>query len=256
MSETPIVNPEFNFNTFMCWESAIELLSLDRVASFWDDIGLSFKYSDQVKALFRDCITRKEELFACLDPSTGDCVTPGTMLHNKLLADINKLEGPERCASFYRWLEHDYCPLHPTPPGWESEWDYILGWIPQYGWGSMPSVGLSEALITRLMEIADCWIQTRDQVCDKIERAKEKPLSEWDAHWYQWHSKNAEIEVELLDTLENYLRASAFRKCWQQVQEAVNAKEMEMLSRWGEMMLQIRGIDPSGATLPLPERTP
>ena len=100
------------------WNSIFELLSLDRVLPFYEDMGLNLPDKERFVTLLRQMLSQSHD-------ELGPDRVPDMDFVEKVLNEIRLLLGDERFEHFYRWATTVFYWAPSDQPQW-SIWDHIL----------------------------------------------------------------------------------------------------------------------------------
>ncbi|WP_434041098.1 MULTISPECIES: hypothetical protein [Sorangium] len=230
------------------YTAAVRLLSLDRVAPFWPDLGLRIDDVDEVKTAARRCVRAEIALEALEEERDHDSML---VVHAAaFLADVERTQGTTAAAQIRAWIEERFFVLG-REPDWRTLWQVLVAWLPRRKEHRVASFGLPLGKIEKLFEIARAWAETADALDRRIGEAEALPLEGWDAEAYAAY-RGDDPDLSPLAGLSQHLAALAFERTWGAIQRLLSPSEMDALERWGqaEVLAHMEMISHHSARIP------
>lgn len=232
------------------WEIGLVLLSLDRVMPFWEKIELKFSHPENVREAIRSTVIQQQQWDKGEDP---DYLNKLSTSINKLLTDLQHIEGDNGPLTFKRWMEEVLIASDHKPP-WHGAWYSMLTMLDETQEAVLEKLGMSWEKIPKLLELADEWSQAQNEIEDRIEEVEAQPLEGWDEEQYRYYQRES-TDVSPLDWLSACLRYVKFKRIWGKMLALLYPEEMNVLNQWGQVICALRTSIPSQrAEIPAKDR--
>jgi hypothetical protein len=227
---------------------AMELLSLDRVRSFWLELGLKFDRADIVLGAIRSFAVA----FRAIEDEDGYEDDPFALEEvpnhaRRLFSTLRLSEGEQSVETLWNWLETGY----GNEPSWSWGWRILL-----YHWSELEPENLVRWGFTaeharQSLRLAEEWVEIVDDIQARVSNAEQEPLQGWDAEadrrFREQMKKHAEEEGEAepefspedsLAGLTEALERRYFGRVWARLVRLLTIPEMEAALRWGRRKAQ------------------
>ncbi len=233
------------------WESALLLLSLDRVDRYWSEFGLDFKDHDGIRGLIREYIEAEQALN---DLSEEDYhFSMESDLINDLFKKITDAKGDLAAIKIRDWIEKRF--LVAKTDRWCRKWSSLIYQLGR--WKELPIfTGIGIDKLTALDNLAEKVGDISGQAEDEIDNLEEEPKSEWDSRQYAVYRKE-NPDVSPLDCLGGYLRHWRFIDIWNEIMALLTPDELNALENWVKAVYTAkRKGNPDDLTIPSEYRHP
>ncbi|MDY6993350.1 MAG: hypothetical protein SVR94_12220 [Pseudomonadota bacterium] len=246
---------QFTFR-LMSWQTALVLLSLDRVKPLWEQVGLNFNFPNEVLQCIRFYVLEQQKLEEYANNTDDDLdYTPKEInLIDDLLMKVQKLEGNEEVCLLRDWIENDFVACDRAEV-WLKSWRMLFLRLAR---SQAPDLldKIPADKHRQLVELAKSWEQEYDEIAEQIEQTEAQPLVGWDGKQYEIYRYETP-DISPIDSWSLYLKCRAFKKVWQKVINLLNIEEMEHLNHWGEVEALVKMKTPASmVTIPLAARQP
>jgi hypothetical protein len=236
------------------WKTALLLLSLDKVKPLWEEFELKFKQPERVRDRIRLYITDQHKLDKLNEDQWH--VDIESSLISQLLTDVHEIEGDFGLTALREWIEGKYIVCEFEEPWRWMGWRTLLFRLSQAGGQGLLLQKIPQEKVDALLDIANAWSESRDQINARLEEMENQPITEWDKKQYEYYRRDQYPDVSPIDHLSKYLKCQMFDKFWDRVLLLLTPQEMEMLNRWGLVEAMVAGISPVDAEIPKEYRIP
>jgi hypothetical protein len=228
-----------NWDEYWAWSQGSLWLSLDRFERFWPDAGLAFSNGEAVKSAIREALRAKYAMDAAdrarwaADPDAEDDMDYSDHAHAEAcLRSIAETAGTEDAERVVAWITGPVL-AQRNDPAWRRRWRAILYHL----WEDDPDTvasrhGISSDTARRIGEISARFKSESDAYDERIDEAKQEPLSGWDAIAYQEYRRE-DSEWDPLTGVGLYLWYITFDRAWAEVRRRTRPDEIDGLIRWG-----------------------
>jgi len=213
------------------WNSIFELLSLDRVLPFYEDMGLNLPDKERFVTLLRQMLSQSHD-------ELGSDRVPDMDFVEKVLNEIRLLLGDERFEHFYRWATTVFYWAPSDQPQW-SIWDHIL---------PRRSHHLPRDLSPdRWSAVAEFQLsKSAGDVEQRATAQKHQPLSDWDAQMYTRHNyrdQNSpddvfEEGIDPFSPVTSTIEMNRMQLAWPKLWAHFSDDEKNLFWRYGQAKLK------------------
>ena len=215
------------------------LLSLDSVASRFDDLKIAFVRSALVKQAARRVLERLEQLDAGARPSEA--------MIRHLYTALEQLGDVEDAARAVAWLRRivSLRKCEDLSHYWGS---VLLLFSPEYA-AVLRQLGMRDKSVSLLEELSEKWgdrLNEIEALGESLERSVE---SEWDRAQHREYQKESDL-VSPISFLLSWLRTEAFLKILKEISTHLEPREVQLLEAWGKASASVQtGIPESSLSL-------
>ena len=256
MNKTTVPIPNYQFSRkLFSWDSALMLLSLDRIRPYWESLNLNFKEPESVLENIRIYRLAKQQLD---EPDANDeddinYIPKAFRLIETLMETIQATEGESGVQCLTSWLEQDYTACDQAEP-WLNNWQTLLFRLARSQAPGLLEHHMSPDKHFQLIQLAESWTQQYEEIVQQIEQIEAQPLEGWDAQQYRFYRRETP-DISPMTPWSLYLECHYFKQIWQQITQLLTIEEVEMLNHWGQVEALVNtSIPASMVEIPLKYR--
>jgi hypothetical protein len=211
------------------WHTLFELLSLDRVVPFYDEMGLNLADKVSFVSLLRRMLTESVA-------KDNQVTSMGSV--ESMLEQLRNHLGEERYRHFHRWATNVFYWAPSDQAQW-SIWDDIIPRRAHHLPEDLPP--------DRWNAIAEFQLaKSTDDVKQRVQMLKQEPLSDWDAEMYKrsnYQDKESsddifeEDSVDPLSPIINTIEMNRMQLAWPKLWSHFSEDEKYRFWRYGQVKL-------------------
>jgi len=219
------------------WEMAFELLSMERVKPFLNDMGLSISNPDSIQSVARRFLEQIER-------TSNDMQKERTILQ-ETLADIALVTDNQTAQNLYQWVMRTFSPGNQRGM---FRWAWLLKWAAGVGGreDSPTLPALDREKIDAIVQIVREKFRDETDLERRLDEAELLPKSGWDAEVYKKYEAGYSPLHSVSGTIEDYRT----QQMLEDIKTLLTIEEMEILLKWAKDQAPHLNITPESIKLP------
>jgi len=230
------------------WNLIFDLLSLDGMTPFYEEMGLQIHDKQRFAHLLRRLITESRQTY---EPGH----TPDISFAEKVLKEIEANFGKATAEHFYKWATMIFCWVYQDQPHW-SAWDHdtlprhpaqLPDWLPPEKWQAIAEFREAHSI---------------DDIEERVKALRSQPLSNWDAEMYSIHNySNVEDPMCEDDFVDPYspilstIEMNRFQLAWPKLWSHFSEDEKSRFWEYAKQRRREIGLDKYyGNSVPHPDQ--
>lgn len=230
-----------DIDTLLLWENALLLLSLNRVAPFWPDIGIRAADDPVIRGAIQTFLAAQQ---ARQYDDTMAIYFRATSAGLDAMFTRIRTAGEENAAAVRDWVVSTYA-VFIAKERWYETWQVLFLRLAEGNLSQLSGQGISNDKLVALKELVEEWRDRESAIDDRIQAADEAPLVGWDAQQYA-RARRESPTASPLDSLSNFLNNFAFSIVWARLVRLLLPWELVVLNRWGQIYTAVKTTIPPG----------
>jgi hypothetical protein len=232
--------------TLVQWENALVLISLDRAAPLWPEMGLPAQNHEAVNRCIRNYLRAMQKLQDIEEDV--DYVGPALDEFDHMAECAARADLDGGINALTNWFLNVYL-------GHRREWDRLYFWSRALGElgttnaDELSAHGFPAEEARSFAILAERWAEVRIGIETRLERVQRLPFSSWDAEQYRRY-RLEQPELDPLTNLPSILESLAFVRHWRDPFRRLTPQQRTALAHWGKERAAAMGDDPASAVIP------